>query len=50
MVVDRFALKNNPITRSPCFTLVLKTGVRLLKTGAGFYCVIESIGENHFMC
>jgi len=37
MAVDRFVLKNNQITLSPCFTLIPKTGVGLLKSRVSFY-------------
>jgi len=39
MVVNRFILKNNQTTLSPCFAFMPKTGVGLPKTGVGFCCV-----------
>jgi len=38
MVVDRFIF-NNHIKLSPCFMIILETGVRLRETRATFYCV-----------
>jgi len=37
MVVDRFILKNNEITLSPCFSFLPETGVGLPKAGLSFH-------------
>ena len=38
MFVDRFILKNNQITISPCFSFIPKTGVGLPQKEVSFYC------------